>query len=182
MKAIPTALPDVICLEPQVFGDARGFLLESFNRRTLERLGIEAEFVQENHSRSARHVLRGLHYQIEQPQGKLVRVVVGEVLDVAVDLRRASPTFGRHVSAVLSAENLHMMWIPPGFAHGFFVRSERAEFIYKATGYYAPQHERAVSWCDPVIGIDWGIPAGVTPTMSPRDREAPLLAAAETYR
>ena len=181
MRALPTDIPDVVCLEPQVFRDERGFFLESFSRRTLERLGIAADFVQENHSRSRRHVLRGLHYQIEHAQGKLVRVVVGEVLDVAVDLRRGSPSFGRYVSAVLSAENMRMMWIPPGFAHGFFVRSEQAEFIYKATDYYWPQHERAVSWRDPALSIDWGIPAGATPVLSDKDRAAPPLTAVETY-
>jgi dTDP-4-dehydrorhamnose 3,5-epimerase len=181
MKAIPTDIPEVVLLDPRVFRDARGLFLESYNRQTLAALGIDAGFVQENHSRSERHVLRGLHYQIERAQGKLVRVVAGEVLDVAVDLRRGSPTFGRHVSAVLSAENMRMMWIPPGFAHGFFVRSAHADFIYKATEYYSPADERAIAWNDPVLGIDWGIPAGVAPVLSDRDRAAPVLARADTY-
>ena len=167
--------------EPTVFHDERGFFLESFNRQELAAFGIEPSFVQENHSRSARHVLRGLHYQIEHPQGKLVRVVAGQVVDVAVDLRRSSPTFGKSVIFELSAENKRLAWIPPGFAHGFFVRSDHAEFIYKATDYYSPPHERAVAWDDPALGIDWGIPAGVSPILSQRDREAPRLANADTY-
>jgi len=181
MKAFPTSIPDVVCLEPTVLHDERGFFLESFNRRTLASLGIDAAFVQENHSRSARGVLRGLHYQIQHAQGKLVRVLAGEVLDVAVDLRRGSATFGRHVSLVLSGENMRMAWIPPGFAHGFLVRSDHADFIYKTTEYYAPEHERALLWSDPALGIDWGIPAGVQPTVSRRDAQAPRLAEAEVY-
>ena len=167
--------------EPTVFHDERGFFLESFNRQKLAAFGVGLWFVQENHSRSARHVLRGLHYQIAHPQGKLVRVVAGEVLDVAVDLRRSSPTFGKSVICELSAENKRLAWIPPGFAHGFFVRSDHAEFIYKATDYYSPPHERAVAWDDPTLGIDWGIPAGVRPILSQRDQEAPRLANADTY-
>lgn len=181
MRATRTEIPDVVCLEPEVFLDERGFFLESFSKRSLARLGIDVDFVQENHSRSVRHVLRGLHYQIEHAQGKLVRVVVGEVLDVAVDLRKSSPTFGRYVSTVLSADNLRMVWVPPGFAHGFFVRSEHAEFLYRATEYYSPEHERTLSWNDPAIGIDWGIPPGVQPKMSRRDREAPFLPDADLY-
>jgi dTDP-4-dehydrorhamnose 3,5-epimerase len=181
MRAMRTEIPDVVCLEPEVFLDERGFFLESFSKRSLARLGIDVDFVQENHSRSVRHVLRGLHYQIEHAQGKLVRVVVGEVRDVAVDLRKSSPTFGRYVSTVLSADNLRMVWVPPGFAHGFFVQSEHAEFLYRATEYYSPEHERTLSWNDPAIGIDWGIPPGVQPTMSRRDREAPFLPDADLY-
>jgi dTDP-4-dehydrorhamnose 3,5-epimerase len=181
LRAVPASIPDVISLEPQVFRDTRGFLFECFNRRRLEQLGIPTEFVQENHSRSARHVLRGLHYQIQHAQGKLVRVIAGEVVDIAVDLRKHSPHFGTSVSVVLSAENMKMLWIPPGFAHGFFVLSEHADFLYKTTDYYAPEFERAIRWDDAALAIDWGIPDGVTPILSPRDAEAPLLADAELY-
>jgi dTDP-4-dehydrorhamnose 3,5-epimerase len=179
MKLVDTALPEVKLIEPRVFGDARGFFFESYNRRALAALGIEGEFVQDNHSRSARNVLRGLHYQIRQPQGKLVRVVAGEVLDVAVDVRRSSPTFGRWVSFVLSSENKRMAWIPAGFAHGFVVRSESAEFLYKTTDYYAPEHERSILWNDPAIGIDWQLDG--EPQLSAKDREGKTLAQAEVF-
>lgn len=179
MKALPTAIPDLLLLEPAVFGDPRGFFYESWNQRVFDRLvGREVRFVQDNHSMSARHVLRGLHYQVRQPQGKLVRVTAGEVFDVAVDLRRASPTFGRWVGEYLSGENKRMFWIPEGFAHGFLVLSESAEFLYKATDYYAPEHDRALRWDDPAIGIEW--PLVGQPQLKPRDAAAPLLANAET--
>ncbi len=179
MNVVATALPDVKLIEPRVFGDARGFFFESYNRRALAALGVDAEFVQDNHSRSARNVLRGLHYQIRQPQGKLVRVVAGEVLDVAVDVRRSSPTFGRWVSFVLSAENKRMAWIPAGFAHGFLVRSESAEFLYKTTDYYAPEHERSILWNDPALGIDWQLDG--EPLLSAKDRDGKRLAEAEVF-
>jgi dTDP-4-dehydrorhamnose 3,5-epimerase len=180
MKAIPTTIPDVMLLEPRVFGDQRGFFYESFNaRRFAELTGVTAAFVQDNHSKSARNVLRGLHYQISQPQGKLVRVTAGAVFDVAVDLRKSSSTFGRWVGFELSAENQRQMWIPPGFAHGFVVTSESAEFLYKTTDYYAPQHERAIRWDDPALGIGW--PAGLQPLLSGKDQQASLLADAEVF-
>ena len=156
MKVTPTTIPDLLILEPRVFGDDRGFFFESFNaRRFAELTGVETAFVQDNHSRSARGVLRGLHYQILQPQGKLVRVVAGEVWDVAVDIRRGSPSFGQWQGAYLSADNKRQLWIPEGFAHGFVVLSESAEFLYKTTGYYAPEHERCIAWNDPELAIDW---------------------------
>ena len=180
MKAIATSIPDVLVIEPAVFGDARGFFFESWNRKAFSALvGRDVDFVQDNHSASARHVLRGLHYQVRQPQGKLVRVVAGEVFDVAVDLRRSSPTFGRSVSQVLSAENRRMMWVPAGFAHGFLVLSERAEFLYKTTDYYAPEHERTLLWNDPALGIDW--PLAGPPVLKPKDAAGVPLAAAETF-
>jgi dTDP-4-dehydrorhamnose 3,5-epimerase len=181
MKVISTAIPDVLVLEPKVFGDARGFFLESFNERVFrEATGLDVSFVQDNHSRSARGVLRGMHYQIQQPQGKLVRVVRGTVFDVAVDLRRASPTFGRWAGVELSEDNHRQFWIPPGFAHGFLVTSDSADFLYKATDYYAPQHERSLAWDDPELGIQW--PAGVTPLLSDKDRTALPLKLAEVYK
>jgi dTDP-4-dehydrorhamnose 3,5-epimerase len=177
MRSIPTSLPDVLLLEPQVHGDARGFFIETYNRRVLASLGIHADFVQDNHSLSVRNVLRGLHYQVRRPQGKLVRVVTGVVYDVAVDVRRGSPSFGRWVGFELSAQNRHLCWIPPGFAHGFLVLSEVAELVYKTTDYYAPEHERAVAWNDPAIGIEW--PLTVEPILSDKDRRAARLAVAD---
>ncbi|HEX2546066.1 MAG TPA: dTDP-4-dehydrorhamnose 3,5-epimerase [Ramlibacter sp.] len=178
MKVTPTALPGVLLLEPKVFRDERGFFLESFNRRTFrEATGVEAEFVQDNHSRSARGVLRGLHYQVRQTQGKLLRVVRGTVFDVAVDVRRSSSTFGRWTGEVLSEDNGRQMWIPPGFAHGFLVLSESADVLYKATDYYAPEHERCIAWNDPRVGIAW--PAGLQPQLSPRDAAAGTIATTE---
>jgi dTDP-4-dehydrorhamnose 3,5-epimerase len=162
-----TAIPDVLVIEPKVFGDARGFFLESWNARSFAEAGLPAVFVQDNHSRSPRGVLRGLHYQIVQPQGKLVRVAAGEVFDVAVDLRRASPTFGRWVGERLSGDNKRMLWIPPGFGHGFLVLSDAADFLYKTTDYYAPEHERVIAWNDPDLAIAW--PLAGTPTLSARD-------------
>lgn len=179
MKVIPTEIPEVLLLEPKVFGDERGFFMESYNKRVLSELGIRHDFVQDNHSRSARGVLRGLHYQVKQPQGKLVRVVAGRVFDVAVDLRRSSPTFGRWVGFELSAENKRLAWIPPGFGHGFLVLSESADFLYKSTDYYAPEHERSVLWNDPAIGIRW--PLDGEPLLSAKDRECKLLKDAEVY-
>jgi dTDP-4-dehydrorhamnose 3,5-epimerase len=169
MKVTPTAIPDVMLIEPKVFGDARGFFFESFNQRAFaEATGVNLPFVQDNHSRSAHGVLRGLHYQIEQAQGKLVRVVHGEVFDVAVDLRRASPTFGKWVGALLSEQNKAQFWVPPGFAHGFVVLSEAAEFLYKTTDYYAPAHEQCIAWNDPTLGIEWP-DMGHAPLLSAKD-------------
>ncbi len=180
MKVIRTAIPDVMIIEPTVFGDARGFFFESYNQRRFEELtGITATFVQDNHSRSAQGVLRGLHYQIRQPQGKLVRVLAGEIVDVCVDLRRSSPTFGRSVSVTLSGDNHRQVWVPPGFAHGFVVISATADVAYKATDYYAPQHERTLLWNDPVLGIAW--PLDGEPLLSAKDRTGVPLAQAETY-
>ena len=178
IKAVPTALPGVLVFEPQVFGDERGFLLVSFNARDFrEAVGGDVTFVQDNHSRSHRGVLRGLHYQIRQPQGKLVRVVTGRVFDVAVDMRRSSPAFGRWVGVELSADNHRMLWVPPGFAHGFLVLSDSADFLYKTTDYYAPEHERTVAWNDPKIGIEW--PLEGEPVLSAKDRVGVALGAAE---
>lgn len=176
----PTAIPDVLVLEPRVFGDARGFFYESFNQRDFaQATGLDVTFVQDNHSKSAQGVLRGLHYQVEHAQGKLVRVVQGEVLDVAVDLRRSSPTFGRWVGERLSADNKKQMWVPPGFAHGFVVLSETAEFLYKTTDYWYPEHERNLLWSDPALGIDWQLTAA--PLLAAKDAAAPVMALAEFY-
>ena len=179
MRVEPTVLPDVLLIEPRVFGDARGFFFESWNRRTFADAGIDGEFVQDNHSRSIRGVVRGLHYQVEHAQGKLVRVTEGEVFDVAVDLRRSSPTFGRHVALVLSAVNRRMLYIPPGFAHGFMVTSESAEFLYKTTDYWFPEHERTLLWNDRALGIAW--PDAVAPILAPKDATGTPLAAADCY-
>lgn len=183
MQRIPTAIPEVCILEPKVFGDERGFFMESWNRRSLAQQGLDLDFVQDNHSRSRRGVLRGLHYQIHQPQGKLVRVVAGAVFDVAVDMRRSSPTFGRWAGVVLSAENKRLFWIPPGFAHGFLTLTDSADFLYKATAYYAPEHERSVRWNDPAIGIDWplGELGGIDPILAAKDAAGTPLADAEAY-
>jgi dTDP-4-dehydrorhamnose 3,5-epimerase len=180
MSIQKTAIPEVIILEPKVFGDERGFFYESFNARYFaEQSGIKANFVQDNHSKSAKGVLRGLHYQIQQPQGKLVRVVAGEVFDAAVDIRKNSPTFGQWVGVILSAENKRQMWIPEGFAHGFLVLSETAEFLYKTTDYYAPEYERSIVWNDPTIGIQWPITG--EPTLSNKDKAAASLKDAEVF-
>jgi len=180
MQVTQTAIPEVLILEPKVFGDSRGFFMESFNARTFRELtGLDVSFVQDNHSRSSHGVLRGLHYQLLQPQGKLVRVVRGRVFDVAVDARRSSPTFGQWVGTELSEENNRQFWVPPGFAHGFVVLSESADFLYKTTDYYAPQHERCIAWNDPVIGIDWQFDG--VPQLSAKDREGKLLAEAEVF-
>lgn len=180
MNVIKTALPDILILEPKVFGDARGFFIESYNRRTFrEATGLDVEFVQDNHSSSVCNVLRGLHYQIHQPQGKLVRVVAGEIYDVAVDLRRSSPAFGRWAGFTLSAQAKQIAWIPAGFAHGFVVTSESAEVQYKTTDYYTPEHERTLLWNDPDLGIAW--PLAGEPVMTDKDRRGKPLSAAETY-
>ncbi len=180
MKATPLAIPDVLLIEPKVFGDDRGFFFESFNQaRFEEAVGHAVPFVQDNHSKSKKGVLRGLHYQIQKPQGKLVRVVQGAVFDVAVDIRRSSPTFGKWVGALLSAENKHQLWVPEGFAHGFVTLSDSAEFLYKTTDYYWPALERAIRWNDPAIGIDWGDIG--EPLLSTKDAQAPNLDAAETF-
>jgi len=180
MKATPLAIPDVILIEPKVFGDERGFFFESFNQAQFEQaIGKSVQFVQDNHSRSARNVLRGLHYQIQQPQGKLVRVVQGEVFDVAVDLRKNSPTFGQWVGEILSADNKRQLWIPEGFAHGFVVLSETAEFLYKTTDYYAPAHERCILWNDATLAIQW--PAGIQPILSAKDAQGKAFVDAEVF-
>lgn len=180
MKATPLAIPQVVLFEPAVFGDDRGFFYESFNQKVFEEVvGYPVQFVQDNHSRSAKGVLRGMHYQIKQAQGKLVRVTQGEVFDVAVDIRKSSPTFGKWVGAHLSAENKHQMWIPEGFAHGFVVLSENAEFLYKTTDYWAPEHERSLAWNDPAIGIEW--PYSAPPILSAKDQVAALLEQAELF-
>ncbi|MBU1215156.1 MAG: dTDP-4-dehydrorhamnose 3,5-epimerase [Gammaproteobacteria bacterium] len=181
MKAVQTEIPDLLIIEPKVFGDSRGFFFESFNKRMFHELtGIEAEFVQDNHSRSSQGVLRGLHYQIKQPQGKLVRVVRGKVFDVAVDLRRASPTFGKWVGIELSEENNRQLWIPPGFGHGFVVLSESADFLYKTTDYWAPEHERSIIWNDPDLAIDWHL-AGIVPQLSAKDQQGKPFKQAECF-
>lgn len=180
MKIIPTTIPDVLILEPKLFGDDRGFFFESFNeRRWRELTGIDLHFVQHNHSRSTGGVLRGLHYQIQQPQGKLVRAVVGEVFDVCVDIRRSSPSFGQWFGALLSADNKRQMWVPPGFAHGFCVTSDVAEFLYLTTEYYAPEHERCIRWNDPELAIGW--PLSAEPNVSARDREGLAFRDADLY-
>lgn len=179
MQLIPTKLSEVLLIEPKVFGDARGFFFESYNQRQMDGLGLDAEFVQDNHSRSANNVLRGLHYQINHPQGKLVRVIAGEVFDVAVDIRRSSPTFGQWVGQVLSAENRRMMWVPPGFAHGFCVTTDFAEFLYKTTDYWYPEHERCLLWNDPDLAIPW--PLRGEPVLAAKDRLGALLRDAEVY-
>lgn len=181
MKATATAIADVLLIEPKVFGDDRGFFYESFNRRAFgEASGIDVDFVQDNHSKSARNVLRGLHYQIKQPQGKLVRVVAGEVYDVAVDLRRSSPTFGLWVGEMLSADNKRQLWIPPGMAHGFVVLSESAEFLYKTTDYWAPEHERCIVWDDPTLAIAWP-PLNGDPLLSAKDAKGQAFLQAEVF-
>ena len=180
MQVVQTAIPDVLILEPKVFGDDRGFFFESFNQQTFQNLtGVKANFVQDNHSKSAANVLRGLHYQIEQAQGKLVRVTAGEVFDVAVDIRRQSATFGKWVGVLLSAENKRQLWVPPGFAHGFVVLKDNTEFLYKTTDYYAPQYERCIRWDDLTIGIEW--PIGQAPLLSGKDQLGVALLEAEVF-
>ena len=181
MKAIATAIPDVLILEPKVFGDSRGFFFESFNQKAFEAAtGVTTSFVQDNHSRSVRGVLRGLHYQVRQPQGKLVRVVRGSAFDVAVDVRKSSPTFGKWVGVELSEDNHRQLWVPPGFAHGFLVTTDSADFLYKATDYYAPEHERCIAWDDPAIGIAWPLD-GQQPSLSAKDKAGVRLAHAEVF-
>lgn len=180
MNVIPTAIPDLLIIEPKVFGDDRGFFFESFNRRAFaEAIGIDVDFVQDNHSRSGKGVLRGLHYQIQHPQGKLVRVTSGKVFDVVVDIRRSSLTFGRHVAIELSADNKRMLWIPAGFAHGFQVVSDSAEFLYKTTDYWHPEYERCIRWDDPTLGIKW--PLQESPTLSAKDASGIPLQQAEVF-
>lgn len=180
MKVVRTSISELLIIEPQVFGDERGFFYESFNQRKFSELtGLKMDFVQDNHSKSAKGVLRGLHYQIQHPQGKLVRVVQGAVLDVSVDIRKGSPTFGQHVSVELSAENKRMFWIPPGFAHGFVVLSDTAEFLYKTTDYWYPEHERSIRWDDASIGIDWKVKA--PPLVSAKDAQGKTLFEAELF-
>jgi len=180
MNVIPTEIPDVVIIEPRVFGDDRGFFMESYNERAFaEKAGITQQFVQDNHSRSGKNVLRGLHYQIQQAQGKLVRAIVGTILDVAVDIRRSSPTFGQWISCELSAENKRMLWVPAGFAHGFVVTSDVAEVLYKATDFYAPQYERSILWNDPDLAIAWNVDG--EPILSPKDEAGVPLKQAEVY-
>ncbi len=180
MKVIPTEIPDVLIIEPQVYGDDRGFFLESFNQKDFrEKTGVNTTFVQDNHSMSLKNVLRGLHYQIPNPQGKLVRVVNGSVFDVAVDARQSSPTFGQWVGCVLSAENKRIFWIPEGFAHGFLVLSDRAEFLYKTTNYYYPQYEKTILWNDADLGIDW--PLDTPPILSPKDQAGQPFKSVEVF-
>ena len=180
MKAIQTTIPDLLIIEPKVFGDERGFFYESFNRcRFAELVGIDPDFVQDNHSLSVKNVLRGLHYQIQHPQGKLVRVIKGAVLDVAADIRKSSRTFGKHVALELSAENKRMLWIPEGFAHGFVVLSDTAEFLYKTTDYWFPEHERCIRWNDPTLAIDWGLQT--TPAISAKDSLGKSMSEAELF-
>jgi dTDP-4-dehydrorhamnose 3,5-epimerase len=180
MQIIPTTIPDVCIIEPKVFGDERGFFFESFNENSWRELtGVDLRFVQHNHSRSTGGVLRGLHYQIQQPQGKLVRAVVGEVFDVAVDIRKSSPSFGQWFGALLSAENKRQMWVPPGFAHGFYVTSAVAEFLYLSTDFYAPAHERCIAWNDPDLAIQW--PLTAEPNISAKDRSGFLFKDAELF-
>ena len=182
MKVIPTTIADVLILEPSVFGDSRGFFLESFNRKAFGAItGLDVDFVQDNHSRSARGILRGLHYQIRRPQGKLVRVVRGAVFDVSVDLRRSSPTFGQWVGVELTEDSHRQLWVPPGFAHGFYVLSDHADFLYKTTDYYFPEHERSLSWNDPAIAISWPLEQGTEPVVSEKDKNAAKLAQAEVF-
>lgn len=180
MKVIPTEIPDVLIIEPQVYGDDRGFFLESFNQKDFrEKAGVNTTFVQDNHSMSLKNVLRGLHYQIPNPQGKLVRVVSGSVFDVAVDARKSSPTFGQWVGCVLSAENKRIFWVPEGFAHGFLVLSDRAEFLYKTTNYYYPQYEKTILWNDADLGIDW--PLETPPILSPKDQAGQPFKSVEVF-
>ena len=180
MQVIKTEIPDVLIIEPKVFGDDRGFFFESYNKKQLSEIGISAEFVQDNHSRSVKNVLRGLHYQVKHAQGKLVRVTAGEIFDVVVDLRRSSPTFGKWAGFQLSASNKRIVWIPPGFAHGFLVISDYAEFLYKTTDYYAPEFERSIMWNDPDLAIAWPLNGG--PALSPKDREGIAFRDAELMR
>lgn len=182
MKVISTELPEVLIIEPIVFGDSRGFFLESFNQKNFTQItGLDVNFVQDNHSRSAKGVLRGLHYQIGQPQGKLVRVVRGAVFDVAVDIRRSSVTFGRWIGVELSEDNYRQLWVPPGFAHGFYVLSESADFLYKTTDYYVPDLERSLAWNDSRLAIEWPIGSGTSPIVSAKDMRAATLADAEVF-
>lgn len=182
MNIIPTAIPEVVIIEPQVFGDERGFFQETWNAHSFAQVGLDLNFVQDNHSRSAQGILRGLHYQIKNPQGKLVRVTQGKVFDVAVDMRQSSSTFGQWVGEELSAENHRMLWVPPGFAHGFYVMSKSADFLYKCTDFYAPEHERSLRWDDPHLAINWPLVDQQTPTLSAKDAAAANWQDAETFQ
>ena len=181
MKFTRLSIKDVILIEPDVFGDARGFFMETWHARKFAEAGIDAPFVQDNHSRSANNILRGLHYQVQQPQGKLVRAIAGEIFDVAVDLRKRSPTYGQWVAAVLSSENKHMLWVPPGFAHGFYVTGDGAEVVYKCSEFYAPEYERSIRWDDPDIGINWPLVGGAAPILSAKDAAGSTFREAESY-
>lgn len=181
MEFISTKIPEVVLIKPKLFGDERGFFMETWEKRKFQDAGIDAAFVQDNHSRSAKGILRGIHYQIEQPQGKLVRVTQGSVFDVAVDLRRSSPTFGHWVGVELSEQNRHMLWVPPGFGHAFFVTSETADFVYKCTDFYAPEHERSIIWNDPDIGIQWPLGDISEPVLSAKDKAGVRFLDAECY-
>ena len=182
MQFIPTAIPDVILIKPEIFGDSRGYLLETYQARKFSEAGIDEIFVQDNHSGSQKGTLRGLHYQIQHPQGKLIKVVVGEIFDVAVDIRQKSTTFGKWVGASLSSENRHQLWVPPGFAHGFYVISEWAEVFYKTTDFYAPEHERSICWHDPTIGVEWPLLPGVKILISDRDSQGANFEEAPIYK
>ncbi len=181
MKFMPTKIPDLVLIEPKVFGDHRGFFVETWHEKVFAEAGIQQKFVQDNHSKSSLDILRGLHYQIQQPQGKLVRVISGEVFDVAVDIRKNSPTFGQWVGERLTAANKLMLWVPPGFAHGFYVLSDEAEFVYKCTDFYAPEHERCIRWDDPELNIDWPIADGQEPILSEKDANGAFFKDAEVY-
>ncbi len=181
MKFTPTAIPDVLLIEPQVFGDQRGFFMETWRADEFANASIDLPFVQDNHSSSSKNILRGLHYQIKHPQGKLVRVISGEVFDVAVDIRKSSPTFGKWVGELLSADNKRILWIPPGFAHGFYVTSDYAEFVYKCTDLYTPEHERCILWNDPDLAISWPLPEKMPPVLSAKDEDGFYLKDAETF-
>jgi dTDP-4-dehydrorhamnose 3,5-epimerase len=181
VNIVRTAIPEVVIIEPKVFPDDRGYFYETYQSKNYAQAGVSTDFPQDNQSRSMRHVIRGMHYQIQQPQGKLVRVVSGSVFDVAVDIRRSSPTFGKWVGAELSAQNKHQFWIPVGFAHGFYVLSEWAEVLYKASDYYAPQWERCIRWNDPQIAIQWPIPEGMNPIVSAKDSQGKLLSDADLF-
>lgn len=181
MEFVPTHIPDVVLIKPKVFGDRRGYFLESWHEARFAAGGLPLHFVQDNHSRSAQWTLRGLHYQIEHAQGKLLRVTRGSVFDVAVDMRRSSRTFGQWVGMELNDENHHMLWVPPGFAHGFLTLTDEVDFLYKCTDVYSPQHERVLRWDDPSVGIDWPLPAGMSPLLSPRDSAAPGIADVDSF-
>jgi len=181
MKFISTAIPDLILIEPKVFGDDRGFFMETWRADDFSQNGIDVNFVQDNHSKSKQGILRGLHYQIKHPQGKLVRVVSGEVYDVAVDMRKTSPTYGQWAAVILSAENKKIFWVPAGFAHGFYVMSDEAEFVYKCTDYYAPEHEKSLLWNDPDLAIQWPLVGGAPPLLSEKDKVGTVFSQAETY-
>jgi dTDP-4-dehydrorhamnose 3,5-epimerase len=181
MEFEATRLPEVLLIKPSVFFDARGFFLETWQEQKFANAGIATRFVQDNHSHSSRHTLRGFHFQIRQPQGKLVHVVRGEVFDVAVDIRQSSPHFGQWVGVILSDRNHHLLWVPPGFAHGYLALSEEIDVLYKCTDYYAPEHERAIRWNDPLLAVNWPLPAGAAPILSSKDAAAPLLGQSEPY-